>query len=1152
MEENSKTTTDHFQKLPTFYRSSEECNKYDNPQTNPRYENFNQFSFTAGDIEQFEMYRDSTNGTNRIPDIRESNVWIGKNVENVDWQKYRNLTSESVDTTFRYIFDKFKKGLFIKIKNNQLAVFLPFSKHNYVNEWSSYINHPPEYKTMSEFLVKAAKDQGFSVNERKIPDTSLWYGNNCLVRYDGGENDRGMSNLKDMFVTLCKTRSVPDIELFVNKRDFPIITKKDAEPYEHIYGYENMPLLSHSYGSYCPILSNVTTNIHADIPIPTAEDWARVSSQEDGKFFAPDCKTYNYDFSIPWEARKPTAVFRGASTGCGTTVETNPRLRIASMVSPNENGALLLDAGITKWNLRPRKHISSPYLKLIDQTQFKTVKPLTPSEQAGYKYIVNIDGHVSAFRLSLELSMGSVIFIADMQPQVASENDQSKARLMLKLPPDDLITESILEKAFATRMSVSQNVDDSVKVRAAYELLAATLTEKYSKYRMWFRKHLVAYEHYVPIKADCSDLFEKIRWCRQNDDKCKKIADNARAFYQKYLTKDGVLDYLQLLFNNIKQVTGTYFYNSITPPDIIYNYQMEHIRRIQGSPVDVTYTNDTINFHFTERNYYAMEALQMVLREMGGIKEHETRTIHKSRDTHNYTSSFIHSISNRKILMKQTSRHHEFANESFCGISEINALIRDIPNFRYTYYADFSKSILMSEHIEGVTFKEFIQNGCTMSEFVSMLVMINMAIAVAQERIGFVHYDLVPWNIIIVTHSQPQKITYHFHNYVFNVQTRYVPVIIDYGRSHVISTTSERVMHHGIIDQFKMTKMQDCFMLLVSSVHEMVSAIQRRNRFVPPSDGQTLLSLINFLAGTKFQRKPLASVQEMINFLSVNKKYNELIYGNKCDLEQYKTSVEFIEYVITNSLDEKTIKLEQLMLPQKVQVPVYHQKHFYYDLITGASPRANVAAYLKSLTSDCIPKLHEIALSKNDMIVSYTMSKTSLCVNGIKQFVTDYLKRDPEIVAECDDILRMIDDIYNNVYNTRAKIVPFHVPYYSTTDQLLSAKYTSKSFSNPSQILSLLQAFLTTVKRDELLVFREMFVFTSFYNVPYKLNQTFFDAHKRILALERLPLLNHNATIESLKFMSREIYSREVTELTKMEHIPQKTFQTITDILNIF
>ena len=78
-----------------------------------------------------------------------------------------------------------------------------------------------------------------------------------------------------------------------------------------------------------------------------------------------------------------------------------------------------------------------------------------------------------------------------------------------------------------------------------------------------------------------------------------------------------------------------------------------------------------------------------------------------------------------------------------------------------------------------------------------------------------------------------------------------------------------------------------------------------------------------------------------------------------------------------------------------------------------------------------------------------------------------------------------------------------------------------------------------------------MFVFSSFYNVPYPLPLPFFHAHKRILDLERLPLLNYNASIKSLAFMSRIIYTKDREELKKMHHIPQKTFQTVRDILNL-
>jgi hypothetical protein len=48
-----------------------------------------------------------------------------------------------------------------------------------------------------------------------------------------------------------------------------------------------------------------------------------------------------------------------------------------------------------------------------------------------------------------------------------------------------------------------------------------------------------------------SDLQEKIDWCRANDDKCREIAANAKAMYSQYVSRDGILDYMQAVFIEI-------------------------------------------------------------------------------------------------------------------------------------------------------------------------------------------------------------------------------------------------------------------------------------------------------------------------------------------------------------------------------------------------------------------------------------------------------------------------------------------------------------------------------------------------------------------------------------------------------------------------
>lgn len=1087
------TTTDQFQKLPTYYRSQGECNESIRPNTNPRYSNFTQFCFTAGDVEQFETYRNPVNGDGSRLDVKveDDNKWafLSAPHEHIDWKKYKNMTTESVDNTFRYIFDKFKKGLFVKIKDNKLSVFLPFSKHNFTNEWSSFIKQPPSFKTMTDFLVYASKIQGYVIPPHKVnKHVNTWYANNCLFRseFPVGENDRGLSNIKDMLETLCRSRNVPDIEIFINRRDFPLLKNDNTESYEHIFGMESYPLLSHRYDSYAPILSMVTTDSHADIPMPTAEDWARVCSQEidhsQRKYFAPDCRNFDYNFSIKWEDRIPTAVFRGSSTGCGTTIETNPRLRLSylSEHSPvekiDDKMIRLLDAGITKFNLRPRKMMTSPYLSLIDPSTIKKVEPLTPPEQSMYKYIVHVDGHVSAFRLSLELSMGSVLLIVE------------------------------------------------------------------SKYRLWFRRQLIPYEHYIPVQADMSDLFDKIRWCRMNDAKCKEIAHNAKKFYDQYLQKDGVLDYMQSLFVSIKNTTGQYFYNTVNVSSIIKEWQLSKLVEIQGVP-DITksFTNNSISYHFKDRNYYAMEGLQMVIRQAGGFREYNSKLIHESHDnTRVVSSEFINSNSSQKLVMKTTSRTHEWINESFCGISEINKLIKEIPNFRYTYYADLDKNVLISEYVNGVTFKKFIEDGCDMKTFIFVLTVISMALAVAQERCGFVHYDLYPWNIIIVTLNEPKKVTYRFQKNIIHVTSNIVPVIIDYGKTHVISEK----MHSGTIEPFKTSMFQDCFCLVVSSIYEMT---QRKNNPIRVYDGNDLsklLYIINFFS----INEPFRSYEDMMLFISIHKKYNEMIYGNyeKCKLEK-RGPVDFFFFMIEKFEDLHSSIEQPDRRPELgfvIQNPI-----FYYDLITGSKILImSITKYLDHLEQTCIKKVFSEEMKNlNELTYAYSLSIISLTIDGVLDFNFNFLNNDVSLIRKCEDIKKNMFQQFKTF--PQPSSIP-SIPYYSTNDSMCLAKYSLKSFSVPQKILTLLQGIINE-KNEKLLIFREMFSFVSFYHVPYQISKDFYRKYQKILDVNPLVMINYNANIYTLRMISGKLYEDDITYLSSLPKPPTHLLEILHYIRDI-
>ena len=68
---------------------------------------------------------------------------------------------------------------------------------------------------------------------------------------------------------------------------------------------------------------------------------------------------------------------------------------------------------------------------------------------------------------------------------------------------------------------------------------------------MWYFPLLQPYVDHIPVKEDLSDLKEKIEWCRKNDAKCKQIAENAKKLYNVFCSREGILDYLEMVMHRI-------------------------------------------------------------------------------------------------------------------------------------------------------------------------------------------------------------------------------------------------------------------------------------------------------------------------------------------------------------------------------------------------------------------------------------------------------------------------------------------------------------------------------------------------------------------------------------------------------------------------
>ena len=826
------TTTSKYQIYPDFFENKEDCDNFkfrQRHQTNPRYKNFCQTHFTAGDEEQFEEYKFSKNNILDVDD--DTSKTCNDNI----WSKYCNIDGSSVSNTFKYMFYKFKKGIFVKIVNNQLKVFLPFSNANFANEWSENI----DVSNMQELYEYACKIEGRKYNFKNInTNVNSWYANNYLLRheYPIKESDTNVCVLKNMIEELCSNRTIPDIEFFLNRRDFPLHTTDSTEPYFDIWNSENIPLKSHNYEKYSPILSMSKSKKFEDILIPTHEDWTRVQSLEN-KWFPSSSRstvTTNSEDDIfnNWENKKPIALFRGSSTGRGISIEDNIRLKVSYMSSLNlkdENDNLnYLDAGITKWNVRPKKISNFSKLQTIDieSLPFGLSNYLSLKEQSEYKYIIHIDGHVSAFRLSLELSLKSVILLVE------------------------------------------------------------------SEWKMWYSEKLIPYVHYVPVKKDLSDLIDQIKWCKGNDKKCKKISENAFDFYNNFLNKNAILDYFQKTLINLKQNIGSYFYFDVHYKDILNNDEFNIINNYQLS---LKRKKEKINYNTIEikekRFYGLLKAIQILFSNYYRKIKSEKILLYSSKSI--TVEKF--KVGNFYLCEKKTmdsKKEKENIHEAFIGIFCINEILKEIPNFSFTIGLYENKKIV-NEYIENsISLFDYIKSSdFEFKTFLFIIIQICLSLQVSQNKFNFVHYDLTPWNILLQKLDDEVSIDYKIEfNKCFNVKTKIVPIMIDYGKSYC----SIKKRHHGYVKMFKFSTSQDILSLLITSIYEIIS-----HQHLSTIDFHNLIKLSNFLSENTFRKEKFKNSKEIKSFLQHKKKYSILVNSNKYELEN-KTPMDLFNYINNN------------------------------------------------------------------------------------------------------------------------------------------------------------------------------------------------------------------------------------------------------------
>ncbi len=740
---------------------------------NPRYECLNKSwhrFYIAGDPDQFV----SNIFVENNPDVGVPSSTEGKKVVHV----------EDMLITFEMIFHKFKKGCFLQFRGKEMKTFLPFSKINYTNNWSHNIEIDPKFgahcnnftkfKRMLESINQGTKYENYGTNFHR--NMEEWYGNNGIFRFEYplNEYDSGYPMLYDMFQCYTNEKLLNKeyrFDFFLNKRDNPLLRKDGTEAYHHFF-QGTVPMedkFKDKRDTMLPILSMNSGPDYEDYKIPTWECWRFFEYTRNKKIFLEkknkEFKTFPHpnDFNLEFDSKQPIAVFRGTSTGIGTFIHNNIRMFVCHTSTKKENmdfkdGLPYLDAKLTDFNKRPKKIVNDNFVRTVDvkKHQYLLGNHLSYIEQSQYKYILHLPGHSCAYRLTIEMFFGSVILYF---PHATS---------------------------------------------------------------MWFFDMLEPWVHYIPMtNFDEKHLFETIQWCKENNDTCKQIAWNARKFAETYLNSNYALEYLDDLISKLASKYSIHYVNqkSILENNIIQKCNLA-LKTFQNSLFDDIYEKYWIpDFYFFQSFLYYLQRQNSL----------ETFLVHSCRQQQiiKKKKTFIDFHMYRGIEFISKHIHHEFKRDDLqqllVGYTVINKLHTIFPDhFVYTLFHEIGQeeTKIFLEYKPHPTLFDFIQKKkIDLDDLFLIWLETCCILTIAQNLFGFIHGDLMSWNILI--QELPEKKYIFFEELNIGFHRKFIPCLIDYGESHIVL---DNISYYNSIP-FKLCMISDVVFMVLKTIENHLSVL---------------------------------------------------------------------------------------------------------------------------------------------------------------------------------------------------------------------------------------------------------------------------------------------------------------------------------------
>lgn len=403
--------------------------------------------------------------------------------------------SAQVREIVRFVFDRYRTGVYVALRRGRLH-FVPFENLDYVNPYAAFLLMPSS-GDIARF-IRGERADGQRVRIERDPH--LWTTSGHLVRIERRRGRHASPPRRSVYFSQALklfrivAAGCPDLDrdVVLSYRDRHHLLRNDSsDPMVHLVGRINAPLPSQPLSSSeimraCPFLafSSMPTVTDRDLHGDVRADAEPGVSYLDLAIPTPDDMD---SLSLPRDEELRTAwhqrVPRAVFRGLATGLGTD--------TSSNQR-LLLSSIGAEAPDLLAAGITGIP--RRFKKLMWNEGLVLNPPE--------------SDFPLCSPLST----------------EDQTKFRYQI----------------YVEGNGGAYRLGGMLRSRSV-------ILRVESRFRLWFDDELRPWEHFVPVRADLSDLLEKVRWCRDNDPECRAMVETAAAVGERLLSRAYIVGHMRQL-----------------------------------------------------------------------------------------------------------------------------------------------------------------------------------------------------------------------------------------------------------------------------------------------------------------------------------------------------------------------------------------------------------------------------------------------------------------------------------------------------------------------------------------------------------------------------------------------------------------------------